>query len=260
MAKDIVNAWEDGRKLFARAAGLNPDRDRKREALVCLGEAVAEKRLRYTPPFTEFLRIQLQYIPLFFWAAQGFLVLGVFLFFWRFSGRGADFWAYLRCGSVAATWLGVLCHGMLGRHFFSGMSELEQSCYINLSQMWIIRMLLCNGMDILFLTVIGGWIAADTETPAGCVMTYLLVPFVLSDVCCLLAVNMSRSGKNRFALAALAVAMALIALCFSAVPELYDAACLWVWIAVLVTAALVFAWQIRSCYYKMIRGDIICLN
>ena len=257
--QDITKQREEHcEELWDKAAELTPNANRKQEALYFLQDAIREKKLRYTPSFTELMRIQLQYITPLFWIVQGGILLLMILLFYRFSARDAGLEEYIWWSSIAAAWMGVLSHGTYVSHFSHGMTELEQSCYINLSQMWTIRMILCTSADIVILTVFSGGVALDTETPFGRVAVYLLVPFVLSNVCCLLAINILRSGRGRFGQAALAVVMALIAASPSAIPPIYAAAYLWVWFAALILGAVIFIGQIKSCYNKMMRGEMLC--
>ena len=255
MAKQREENWQE---IWDKAVKLTPDANRKKESLYFLQNAVREKKLRYTPSFAELMRIQLQYITPLFWLVQGGILLFMILLFYRFSARDAGLEEYLWWSSIAAAWMGVLSHGTYVSHFSHGMTELEQSCYINLSQMWTIRMILCTSADIFILTVFSGGVALDTETSFGRVAVYLLVPFVLSNVCCLLAINILRGGRGRFGQAALAVVMALAAVSPSAAPPIYTAAYLWVWFAALILGAVIFIGQVRSCYNKMMRGEMLC--
>lgn len=255
MAKQREESREE---IWDKAVKLTPDTDRKKESLYFLQDAVREKKLRYTPSFTELMRIQLQYITPFFWLVQGGILLFMILFFCRLSARGAALEEYLWWSSIAAAWMGVLSHGTFVSHFSHGMTELEQSCYINLSQMWAIRMILCTSADIVIITVFSGGVAADTKTPFGRVAVYLLVPFVLSNVCSLLLLNVLRGIRGRFGQAALAVLMAMIAASPSVAPPIYTAAYLWVWFAALIFGAVVFIGQVRGCYNRMMRGEMLC--
>lgn len=259
MAKQREENWgENCEEIWDRAAELIPDANRRKESLFFLQDAVREKKLRYTPSFTELMRIQLQYITPFFWLVQGGILLFMILFFCRLSSRDAKLTEYLWWSSIAAAWMGVLSHGTYVSHFSHGMTELEQSCYINLSQMWTIRMILCTSADIIILTAFSGGVAVDTETPFGRVAVYLLVPFVLSNVCSLFLLNVLRGGRGRFGQAALAVLMAMIAVSPSVAPPIYTAAYLWVWFTALIFGAVIFIGQIRSCYNKMMRGEMLC--
>ena len=247
-------------KIWQTASELKPDPHRKKESLILIQSCINAKKIRNTPSLSELVWIQLQYITPVFWVCQGGLLLLLILFLYRLRGQRAELTDYLWWSSVAAAWMGVFSNGTLGRHFSNRMAELEQSCYINLSQMWTIRMILTSGVDICILTVFSGGIAARTDTFFGRIAMYLLVPFMLSNICCLLMISALRGSRGKYTLAALAVIMALLAMSPAVFPEAYTTAYLWVWFCLLVLGVAIFVGQIRSCYSRMTRGEMICWN
>lgn len=247
-------------KIWKTASELNPDPYKKKESLVLIQNCIHSKKIRNTPALSELVWIQLQYITPVFWVLQGGLLCLLILILYRLPRQKMELTDYLWWSSIAAAWMGVLSNGALGRHFSNRMAELEQSCYINLSQMWTIRMILTTGVDICTLTVFSGGIASRTDTFFGRIAMYLLVPFMLSNVCCLLMVSAIRGGRGKYTLAALAVITALLAMSPSVFPKAYTTAYLWVWFCLLVSGAAIFAGQIRNCYSRMTRGEMICWN
>ncbi|MDE6924742.1 MAG: hypothetical protein K2P59_05700 [Acetatifactor sp.] len=247
-------------KIWETASELKPDPFRKQDSLILIRSGIHEKKIRNTPFPGELLWIQVQYITPVFWVLQGGVLSLLLLLLYRMPGQRAELTDYLWWSSIAAAWMGVLSNGVLGRHFSSRMAELEQSCYINLSQMWTIRMILTTGVDIFTLTMFSGGIAARTDTFFGRIAMYLLVPFMLSNICCLLMISALRNGRGKYTLAALAVITALLAMAPSVFAEVYTTAYLWVWFCLLVLGAVIFAGQIRSCYGRMTKGEMICWN
>ena len=246
--------------VWQTASELKPDSHKKKESLILIQNCINAKKIRNTPSPGELLWIQVQYISPVFWVCQGGLLSLLILILYRLPEQGMELTDYLWWSSIAAAWMGVLSNGVLGKHFSSRMAELEQSCYINLSQMWTIRMILATGVDIGILTVFSGGIAARTDTFFGRIAIYLLVPFMLSNICCLLMISALRGGRGKYTLGALAVIMALLAMSPSVFPKVYTTAYLWVWFCLLILGAAVFAGQIRSCYSRMTRGEMICWN
>jgi len=247
-------------KMWKTARELKPDPHKKRAAFMNIQDAIESKKIRNTPSFSELIQIQLQYISPVFWILQGGLLFFLILFLHRLPKQGAELEDYLWWSSILAAWMGVLSHGVLGKHFSYRMAELEQSCYINLTQMWTIRMILTTGVDIGILTVFSGGVASRTDIFFGRIAVYLLVPFVLSNVCCLLMISALRGSRGKFVMAVLAVLTALLAMSPSIIPEIYTAVYLWVWFCLLFFGAVIFAGQLRSCYGRMTRGDLICWN
>ncbi|MCM1063253.1 MAG: hypothetical protein NC420_02085 [Eubacterium sp.] len=252
-----LNGLQD---IWETAQELKPDPHKKQISLLEIQNAIESKKICNIPTFGELIQIQLQYISPAFWALQGGLLALMALFLHRLPEQGAELKDYLWWSSIAAAWMGVLSHGALGKPFSSRMAELEQSCYINLSQMWTIKMLLTTGVDIVFLTALSGGVAVRTDTFFGRIAVYLLVPFVLSNICCLSLIGALRGGRGKYTMAVLAVLTALSAMSPMVFPDMYAAAYLWVWFCLLASGAAVFAGQIRSCYGRMMRGELICLN
>lgn len=247
-------------KIWKTASALRPEPYKKEESLRLIQGCIQSKKIRNTPPLSELVWIQVQYITPAFWVLQGGLLLLLALLLYRLPGQKDNLMGYLWWSSIAAAWMGVLSNGSLGRHFSNKTAELEQSCYINLSQLWTIRMILTTGVDICILTVFSGGIATRTDTFFGRVAMYLLVPFMLSNICCLLMISALRGSRGKYTLTALAVVTALIAMSPFVFPEAYTTAYLWVWFCLLVLGAAVFAGQMRNCYSRMTRGEIICWN
>lgn len=266
----IKNVWQrairkkkkqpDQEEIWNKAVLLQPDPCKKRASVRLIQSGIDAKRIHNTPSPGELLWIQVQYIPPVFWALQGGLLCLLILHLYRMPGQGMELADYLWWSSIGAAWMGVLSNGLLGKHFFSRMAELEQSCYINLSQMWMIRMILATGVDIFILTLFSGGIAARTDTFFGRIAMYLLVPFLLSNVCCLLLVGTLRGGRGKYTLGALVVITALLAVSPAVFAQVYTVAYLWVWLCLLVMGAALFAGQIRYCYKRMTRGEMICWN
>lgn len=247
-------------KIWERAAGMKPDPQKKKKSLACIEEVIADKKIHNIPSPAELIHIQLQYISPVFWLLQGGMLLLLLLLLYQMARMGVELADYLWWSSIVAAWMGILANGAVGRYFLHGMAELEQSCCINLSQMWTIRMILTIGVDICILTLFSGGVAMCTNTFFGRIAVYLLVPFVLSNICCLLAVSALRGGRSRYTLMVLAVLAGLTAAAPSLFPEIYGTAYLWVWLCMLVLGIIVFAAQIKNCYGRMIRGEMICWN
>ena len=247
-------------EVIKASKALSPDPERKNRSMDVLRQAVSEKRLLYKPTPLNLLGIQLQYISSGFWVLQGGLLLAVVLLLWRTSSIQGELADYLWWGSVAAAWMGMLVCGDLGWHLSRGMAELEQSCYFNLPQMWTIKMILTSGADILILGLCCGGIAYNTDTPVWQVSVYLLVPFVLSNLCCLLFLTLLRGKKGHGGQLALAIVIAMAASGPSLTVWSYTWNFLWTWVMTLAVGSALLARQLRQCYKKISRGEILCWN
>lgn len=246
--------------LRAYGRELVPDARKKQETLLTIDKAIEKKSFRYTPSPLELFYIQLQYISPAFWCIQGAFLLAMILLLGNTGGERGELSSCLWWASLIAAWMGLAGCGELGRHLTRGMAELEQSCYVNLPQMWTMRMILSGGVDILLLGICGGGIARNTQAPLGQVCVYLLVPFVLSNLCCLSVLTALRGGRGRYGQTVLAVLTAMLALAPSIEPAAYKAEHLWVWVALLLVGTGFLVRQLRQCYRRIMEGEILCRN
>lgn len=240
---------------------LAPGEERKESVMQEIERCIARKRIRNTPSWHELAWIELQYISPMFWIAQAGLVAALILLLEHTSLHRGELKDYLQWISVMAAWMGVLTCGDLGRHFSRGMAELEQSCYFNLPQMWTIRMILSGTADILILMLCGTRIAEDTYVPFLQVCLYILVPFVLSNVVCLMLVTGLRSARGGYGQLVTGFLTGSIAAAIVMIPsELYAKAYVWRWGMLLLAGTIFYFWQLQRIYGKIRRGEALCWN
>ena len=238
-----------------------PDPERRKQSLAEIRQNISKKTFCRTPFPGELLAVQIQYLSAGFWILQGIFIVAMILFVERASGGKRELADYLQWTSVIAAWMGVAGCSQLSRHFSRGMAELEQSCYFNLSQVWTIRMAFSGLVDIGVLTLCGGRIAERAKAPFGAVCVYILVPFVLANVCCLFFFTALRGGRSRYVQLAMAFVTGTLAAVPAATPgEAYAGARLWKWWAVLAAGAVFYLWQLRCIYRKIRRGEMVCWN
>lgn len=246
--------------VFRASNAPIPDPERKKQTMDVLRQAIEDKRLSYHPSLLNLLGIQLQYISPAYWALQGAFLFAVILFLFRTSSIQGDLADYLWWSSAAAAWMGMTACADLGRHLSRGMAELEQTCYFNLPQMWTAKMLLTGGADILILGLCCGGIARNTNTPVWQVSVYLLVPFVLSNLCCLLLLSIVRGERGHAGQLVLAIVTAAAAAAPSFTDQSYTWNFLWTWVLTLIVGIALLVMQLRKCYKKISGGEILCWN
>ncbi len=251
-------------RLRAAAETLVPEKEKRGDALRKIRKNIHEKTMCQTDrtiPLGNLFVIQLRHISPSFWIIQGILAGSLALLLKKISMDDGALPDYLRWISVLAAWMGVLGCCSLGRHFSQGMAELEQSCYFNLPQLWTIKMTLSGAADVLVLALGSGTIAGKTNLPFGQVCLYVMVPFVLSNICCLLFFTALRGSRNRYGQLVLALMTGLLAAAVSSLPmEAYAKGSLWAWAAVFSGGIGIYLCQLRYMYGKIRRGEIVCWN
>ena len=127
-SEDVLSGLEAWRIL--------PEAEKRQKAMEGIDRKIREKRIMYSPSPVRLFLIQLQYIPFAFWLSQGAVLVSVVFLLCRTTLQQGGVMDYLWWGSVAAAWMGLMACGGLNRHLARGMVELEQSCYINMLQLW----------------------------------------------------------------------------------------------------------------------------
>lgn len=274
---------------------MSPNHRKKEQAMRKIRQEAEKKRFFQTPSCLEMFLVELQYISPSFWVLQGIFVAVLVFLLEMAGGSGSSVGqlqgnagslgnlinlenmgnlgnmdnpgnleslaACLQWTSVIAAWMGVAGCSQLSRHFAKGMAELEQSCYFNLAQIWAIRMALTGFVDLVILTLCSGRIAERTDMPFGAVCLYVLVPFVLANVCCMLFFTALRGGRSRYVQLVLAFVTGILSAVPSVTPsEAYAQSSLWVWVVALAGGVGFYLWQLRCMYGKIKRGDVVCWN
>lgn len=261
--QDDNRTWEGKDLVYFRETvrSLTPERNDREMALSGIRQAVGKKTISPAPSLWGLAFIELQYISPLFWILQGLLVGTIAVLLGKTSMDGGTLADYLQWISVLAAWMGVVVCGTLSRHFARGMAELEQSCYFNLPQIWAIKMALAGTVDALALTICSGRIAGKTGLPFGQVCLYVLVPFVLSNVCCLYFLTALRGGRNRYGLLVMAFVTGIAAMVPGQMPaEAYAGTALWRWAAALGAGVGLYLWQLWRMWGKIRKGEMVCWN
>lgn len=247
--------------FWEQARTLTPSKTQRSQSLNTIKTAAAGKTFHRTPSFRELLCTQLQYISPSFWLLQGSFVVLLIVILNQIDLTRRNLTDYLYWISVLAAWMGTAVCSSLDRHFSRRMAELEQSCYLNITQMWTVKMILSGCMDIIMLVFCCGKIALDTALPFGQVCVYVLVPFVLSNLYCLFMLTALRFGRLRYGLPILAFSAGVGAVLLTKLPPIfYTLSFLWIWCILLAAGTILLFCQIKRINKKIWKGEMLCWN
>ncbi len=236
------------------------DARQKQKILKKISEAVEEKRYLYHPSLWEIFRGQLKYISGFCLGGQILCFAFFLILLGYFQRLGGDMTEFLGIGSGVSAGIGVFLMVELSRSRDYGVAELEQVCYLNLKQVWCVKMILFGSLDILMLTAMAFGIAGNTSLGLIRIIVYLLAPFVMSNVLQLFVFTLLRSRKGEYLqIGAAAVSSGLSLLPLSD-PGWYTAAYFGVWVCVLAAALLFLVREIIQVYHNLEEGEGICWN
>lgn len=237
------------------------DQDRRAAALNHIRQDVELKKVRYSPSKLQILKIQLQYISKEYWSGQALLAAAAILLFTQYGVVPDKMQEYLIGASMLAALMGLVSVFEISRSLSWNMAELEQSCFLNLGQIWSIKMLISGAIDLCILTVMIFSVADKMKYSIFAVCLYILVPFVVSNVCYLFFVSAGRNSGRKWIQIILAVFLCIGSAIPAVIPRVYRTVYLPVWTAVFLIGTILLAIEIYALLRKLkTGGKELCWN
>lgn len=257
--KNRERRWRDGISGCVNAVAVDPvQRDK---ALQLLARAAKEKKPVYIPGRLALWRMQFSCLTGRTIAEQIFFLLFIPAVEQLLSRctpiRG---WEIFPALSVWMALGSLILVQELSGHFSTHMAELEQSCYLNLSQLWLMRMISISGLDVLVVLIWGGVRSQAYGYGWFSFAVYVLTPFFAANALMLFVMSLARGKNTISAMAAAFLAGAGFVLQMG-LPGIYEKAWLPVWMICLAAAAGICARQIGFlCKNLEGRGEELCWN
>lgn len=240
---------------------LEIDQARKSAALRQISRAVEEKRITAGPNYLHVLLGQISYISTEFWIGHGISVLMAAVLFVLPGKGGEKADLMMAWASVLAAVIGFAGVWEINRNLVFHMAELEQGCYLNLGQIWGIKMVVSGCIDICILTGLIAGLAVETRYNVFALSMYLLVPFVFSNACYLFLLYVGRNPRRKWLQASLAVFMGVAAVMLTEFPKVYRAVYLPVWAAAFAVGLILLGTEIYFVLHRSLRGgEKLCWN
>ncbi|WP_394911880.1 hypothetical protein [uncultured Robinsoniella sp.] len=233
---------------------ISIDQDRKAAALYGIRKNIEMKKIRYCPSRIQILVIQLQYISKEYWIGQAVAVAAAVMLFMLYGGLPDKMEEYLIGASMLAAAMGLVSVFEISRSLSFHMAELEQSCYLNLGQIWSMKMLISGAIDLCILT---GMIFSVIDTMKYSVFAlcmYILVPFVLSNACYLLLVSAGRNAGRKWIQIIMSVFLCIGSAIPSVIPKVYRSVYLPLWTIVFILGCILLFIEIYTLLRRLKTG------
>ena len=156
--------------------------------------------------------------------------------------------------------MGIVSIVQTGRIFSSGIAELSESCYFNIKQIVALHMVLSGIINLTFLLLSIFFVGIQWKMNLLQVGLYLLVPFVMTQCCCLRVLLTEAGRKNTYLLVMTGIFSIIFYLIIASIPELYRITALAVWCIAFIIGLLLLGLQVKALFKGMERGDMICMN
>ncbi len=156
--------------------------------------------------------------------------------------------------------LGVVSVMGIGRIFGTGIAELGESCYFNVSQIVALHMLISGIINLTVLSIGIVFVGIQWRISLLRLGLYVLVPFVTAQSCCLKVLLTEAGRKNSYLLIMVGVFLVIFYMIIGSIPEVYKVTAYAVWAVVLIVGLMLMGVQIKALFRGIEKGEIICMN
>lgn len=173
-------------------------------------------------------------------------------------GKHYQYWGQVSV--IVSSALGTLSLFEVGNLFFSGMTELGESCYFNMRQLAAFQMVYSGLFSLLAL--LAATVSASLEYQLDIMETglYIMVPFVFTESVCLTVMLMEAGRRNLLLFVAAGLFSALFWSVLTMIPGLYEMSALGFWGVALVAGTGILGIQLRRFFTALDKGEILCAD
>lgn len=233
---------------------------RKEETLLLLQEKIAAKQVSIMSSKRKILLNQIRYMDKSMMSLHLLLCILLLLIasvikYYRIEEENVILFSM-----VISCILGVISIAEVSRIFFSGIMELSESCYFNVRQIVAFQMAMSGiiNLTVLFPAIL--FVGTRWEISILQAGLYTLVPFVMTECCCLGSLLLEVGRRNSYLLIMIGVFLIVFYMILAQVPELYQITALSIWGIAFVAGILLLGVQIKILFQGIKKGEIICMN
>lgn len=161
---------------------------------------------------------------------------------------------------IVASALGALSLLEVGNMFYSGMTEIGESCYFNVRQLAAFQMVYSGLFSLAALLL--ATVSASLKYQLHIMKTgiYILVPFVFTECICMTVMLMETGRRNLLFFVAAGVFSALFWSVLASIPSLYAVTALALWGLALIVGIGIFVVLIRRFFNALDKGELLCAD
>lgn len=156
--------------------------------------------------------------------------------------------------------LGALSLLEVGNLFFSGMTELGESCYLNVSQLTAFQMAYSGLLSLAALMLATISVNLKYQLDIMKLGIYIFVPFVFTECICMTVMTREIGRRNLLALIVVGIFSALFWGVLASIPSLYEASALFFWGIALIAGIGILVIKIRRFFKALDKGELLCAD
>ena len=236
------------------------DEKRKAETMFILQKEISEKQIGILNSRKMIIKGQIRYMDKSVIMIHTLLCLVLSVVGVIMGCHGASKEEMIMFSMMLSGVMGIVSIVQTGRIFSSGIAELSESCYFNIRQIVALHMVLSGIINLTFLLLSVFFVGIQWKMNLLQIGLYLLVPFVMTQCCCLRVLLTEAGRRNTYLLVMTGIFSIIFYLIIASIPELYRITALAVWCIAFIIGLLLLGIQVKILFRGMERGDMICTN
>lgn len=226
------------------------DRQRMKETIEGAAFIVRQAQESRGISFRQFYFIQLRFISKKVWGLQLLIVLGIGMLVHNAlqAGRWSGDVQLLMLASIAAPLLALVGVQTMTRSLSCKMLEIELSTKYSLEKLTMVRMSLLGMADIVCLVLLAAFFSVELQQEISFMLLYLLVPFNLTCLGCLVLLNRVRTINCGYSCLIYGGFLVLVQVILAFTPslQLYKNSTAGVWLILLLLTTAGIAAEVRK--------------
>lgn len=251
---------ETEKRLRMEKPDIRIDEKKKAETMAVLQKQIAEKQIGILHSRKLIIKGQIRYMDKSVIVIHTLLCMILLAAGVMMSHQGASKEEMILYSMLLSGIMGIASIVQTGRIFSSGIAELSESCYFNIKQIVAFHMVLSGIINLTFLLFSIFFVGIRWKMNLLQTGLYLLVPFVMTQCCCLRVLLTEAGRKNTYLLVMAGMFSIIFYLIIASIPELYRITALAVWCTAFIIGLLLLGVQVKILFKGMERGDMICTN
>ena len=251
----------DIKSMFASADALLPiDEDQKRSTLKRLRQEITDKEVLLVCSRRKIWLNQMRYADR---SMFGFHILGCIVtlsLIFMMKVRRIDNESVIATFMILAGVLGSLSVLEVGKVCFAKLSELSETCLLNVRQLAAFDMVLSGIINLTVLSAGILFVGFHWKIWLFQIALYILVPFIFAQCVCLGVLLTETGRKNGWLTAAAGIFLSVFYAILASTPQLYTPSALFIWAIALVIGSIVLGMQTKALFTAINKGEILCTN
>jgi len=251
---DIKNLWEKNK------TEIYIDPDKKAKSLQLLQRTANEKKLPEKNSRTQIIFRQISYMDKRFFTLHltgNFLILLLLIRAEKTISNPENIYVISMILSIL---MGMFSMAAPAKMFSSKLTELSESCYFNVRQIFALDMVISGGLNLITFLIIIPFVSIKWQVSLLRFGMYLLVPYVFTQSCCL-SLLLTETGRAKPVLILFAGAFLMVtALTAASIPGIYETWALHYWCYVFIAGIVILFLRIRNFFTAIEKGEILCTH